>query len=102
METASNIANTSIVIPAYFVSSGIVLFTGILAIVMRIVGRQPSLYLAFAAMCFCAAVFQFTAAEYYMADTVSEAALALHWQITSLTIFFPVFFIFVALYTGQR
>jgi diguanylate cyclase (GGDEF)-like protein/PAS domain S-box-containing protein len=102
METASNIANTSIVIPAYFVSSGIVLFTGILAIVMRIVGRQPSLYLAFAAMCFCAAVFQFTAAEYYMADTVSEAVLALHWQITSLTIFFPVFFIFVALYTGQR
>jgi diguanylate cyclase (GGDEF)-like protein/PAS domain S-box-containing protein len=102
METASNIANTSIIIPAYFVSAGIALFTGVLFVVMRFVGRQPALYLAFAAMCFCAAGFQFTAAEYYMADTIAGAALALHWQMTSLTIFFPVFFIFVAQYTGQQ
>lgn len=100
METASNIA--TIVIPAYFVSAGIALFTGLLAAVMRVVGRQPSLYLAFAVMCFCAAGYQFTSAGYYMAGTVVEAATTLHWQITSLTIFFPAFFIYVARYTGQR
>ena len=102
METASNIANTSIIIPAYFVSAGIALFTGMLAIVMRFVGRQPALYLAFAAMCFCAASFQFTVAEYYMADTVAEAASALRWQVATLIIFVPIFFIFVAYYTGQQ
>lgn len=102
METASNIANTSIVIPAYFVSAGIALFTGILFVAMRFIGRQPSHYLAFAVMCFCVVGFQFTAAEYYMAETIAEAASAQLWQITYLTIFFPVFFIFVSLYTGQR
>jgi diguanylate cyclase (GGDEF)-like protein/PAS domain S-box-containing protein len=102
METASNIANTSIIIPAYFVSAGIALFTGMLAIVMRFVGRQPSLYLAFAAMCFCTASFQFTVAEYYMADTVAEAASALRWQVATLIILVPIFFIFVAYYTGQQ
>ncbi len=102
METASNLANTSIIIPAYFVSAGIALFTGILFVVMRLVVRQPSLYLAFAVMCLCAAGFQFTAAEYYMADMITEASTAQLWQITSLTIFFPAFFIFVARYTGQQ
>lgn len=102
METASNIANTSIVIPAYFVSAGIALFTGILFVAMRFIGRQPSHYLAFAVMCFCVVGFQFTAAEYYMAETIAEAASAQLWQITYLTIFFPVFFIFVSLYTGQQ
>ena len=102
METASNIANTSIVIPAYFVSAGVALFTGILFVAMRLIGRQPALYLAFAAMCFCAVGFQLTAAEYYMAETIAEAASAQLWQITCLTIFFPGFFIFVALYTGQQ
>jgi diguanylate cyclase (GGDEF)-like protein/PAS domain S-box-containing protein len=102
METASNIANTSIVIPAYFVSAGVALFTGILFVAMRVIGRQPALYLAFAAMCFCAVGFQLTAAEYYMAGTIAEAASAQRWLITYLTIFFPVFFIFVAMYTGQQ
>jgi diguanylate cyclase (GGDEF)-like protein/PAS domain S-box-containing protein len=102
METASTIVNASIVIPAYFVSAGIALFTGVLAFVMRIVGRQPSLYLSFAAMCFCAACFQFTSAEFYMAETVTDAASALHWQISSAAIFLPVFFVFVARYTGQQ
>lgn len=102
METASVIADTSIIIPAYFVSAGITLYAGILAVATRFVWRQPSLYLAFAAMCFCAAGFQFAAAGYYMAGTLAEAASALRWQITSLTILFPVFLIFVALYTGQR
>ena len=102
METASNLDSTSIIIPAYFVSAGIALFTGTLFGAMRLAGRQPSPYLAFAVMCFCAAGYQFTAAEYYMADTVAEASTALHWQITSLTLFFPAFFIFVARYTGQR
>ena len=102
MEIASNIASTSIVIPAYFVSAGIALFTGILFVVMRLVGRQQYLYLAFAVMCFCAAGFQFTAAEYYMAKTISDASTAQLWQITFLAIFFPAFYIFVARYTGQQ
>jgi diguanylate cyclase (GGDEF)-like protein/PAS domain S-box-containing protein len=102
METASNIANTSILIPAYYISAGIALYTGILAVVMRFVGRQTTLYLAFAAMCFCAAIYQFSAAGYYMSDTVADAAFALRWQVASMMFFFPVFFSFVARYTGQR
>jgi len=53
-------------------------------------------------MCFCAAFYQYTSAEYYMADTIAEAVSALHWQMSFLAIFFPVFFIFVARYTGQQ
>ena len=102
MDTASNIANISIIIPAYFISAGIALYTGILAVVMRYIGRQTALYLAFAAMCFCAAAFQFSAAVYYMSDTVAEAAAALRWEIAFLTVFFPAYFLFVARYTGQR
>jgi diguanylate cyclase (GGDEF)-like protein/PAS domain S-box-containing protein len=102
METASNIANTSIIIPAYFVSAGIMMYTGVQAVVLRFVGRQRTLYLTFALMCFCAAGYQLTAAGYYMSDTVAEAAVALRWQMMSLMIFFPIFFIFVARYTEQR
>jgi diguanylate cyclase (GGDEF)-like protein/PAS domain S-box-containing protein len=102
MDTATNIANASIIIPAYFISAGIALFTGTLAVLMRFVGRQPSLYLAFAAMCFCVTGFQFTVAEYYLADTIAEASIALRWQAAALIIFVPIYFVFVARYTGQQ
>ncbi len=102
METAANIANAPLIIPAYFVSAGIALFTGTLAVLVRYVGRQPSLYLAFAGMCFCVTGFQFSVAEYYLADTIAEASVALRWQATSLILFVPIYFIFVARYTGQQ
>jgi diguanylate cyclase (GGDEF)-like protein/PAS domain S-box-containing protein len=101
MEIASDISNISIVIPAYFMSTGIMLCAGINAIVMRYVGRQPTLFLAFAAMCFFIAGFQFNVAEYYLAGTIPEAVFALHWQAACLLIFVPIFFFFVARYTGQ-
>jgi diguanylate cyclase (GGDEF)-like protein/PAS domain S-box-containing protein len=102
MDTASDIANTSIVIPAYFISAGIMLYTGIHAAMMRFVGRQTTLYLAFAVMCFCAAGYQLAAAGYYMSASVEEAVVALRWQIASLMIFFPSYFVFVAHYTKQQ
>jgi diguanylate cyclase (GGDEF)-like protein/PAS domain S-box-containing protein len=102
MDTASTIAYTPIVIPAYFISAGIVLYTGIHAAMMRFVGRQTTLYLAFAVMCFCAAGYQLTAAGYYMSGNVDEAVVALRWQIASLMIFFPAYFVFVARYTRQQ
>ena len=102
MDTAANMANTSIIIPAYYISAGIALFTGILAVLMRFVGRQPSLYLTFAAMCFCVTGFQFTVAEYYLANTIGEASDALRWQAAASIIFVPIYFAFVARYTGQQ
>jgi hypothetical protein len=84
MDIASNIADTQIVMPAYFISAGIMLYTGIHAAMMRFVGRQTTLYLAFAVMCFCAAGYQLTAAGYYLSNNVAEAVVALRWQIASL------------------
>jgi diguanylate cyclase (GGDEF)-like protein/PAS domain S-box-containing protein len=102
MDIASNIADTQIVMPAYFISAGIMLYTGIHAAMMRFVGRQTTLYLAFAVMCFCAAGYQLTAAGYYLSNNVAEAVVALRWQIASLMVFFPAYLVFVAGYTKHQ
>ena len=102
MDIASHIGRTSIVIPAYWVSAGIVLYTGIQATVVGFVGHRVPLYLAFAATCFAAAGFQVAMAKYFTAGTIAEAASALRWQFFFIFVFFPAFFSFVALYTGQR
>lgn len=92
----------SIVIPAYFVSAGIVFYTGLQAAVVGFVGHRVPLYLAFAFTCFCAAGFQLASTGYYLADSVAAASVALHWQVVFVLLFLPAFFVFIALYTGQR
>ncbi len=94
--------HASIILPAYFVSAGIVLYTGLQAAVVGFVGHRVPLYLSFAVTCFCAAGFQFATVGYYTADSVAAAATALRWQSACIALFLPALFVFIALYTGQR
>ena len=91
-----------IVISAFLLSVGIALWAMLPAAVAGLVGRRSPLYLAFAFTCLCVAGYQLATARYYTADSVAQAAEALHWQATCVVLFHPAFFAFVALYTGQR
>lgn len=90
-----------IVIPAFLVSTGIVFYTGIQAIVVGSLGRRVPLYLTFAAVCLCAAGFLGTTTLYYTAASVATAAAALRWQGAFILLLLPAFFVYVGLYTGQ-
>lgn len=95
-------SDTHIIIPALLISAGITLYTGIQTIIVGSVGRRVPLYLAFAAACFCAALYLFTTYLYYTAASMSAGAAALQWQTAAAIIFFPTLFVFIALYTGQE
>jgi diguanylate cyclase (GGDEF)-like protein len=97
-----SMAQVPIVVPAFFLSAGIVLYTGIQATVVGIVGHRVPNYLAFAATCFCAAGFQIASAVLYLADSVPMAAAATRWQNVFICLFLPAFFFFTLLYTGQQ
>jgi diguanylate cyclase (GGDEF)-like protein/PAS domain S-box-containing protein len=93
---------TSLVIPAFLASAGVMLCSGAQALAMRFLARQRPLHAFYALMCFCAAGYQFSTAAYYLAETVPAAVTALHWQTASICGLSVAFFGFVALYTGQR
>jgi diguanylate cyclase (GGDEF)-like protein len=97
-----DITPASILIPAFWVSAGIILYTGIQAAVVGFVGHRVPIYLAFAATCFCAALYQIALVGYYTADSLNAAASSLRWQYASIIFYFPAFFVFVAMYTGQQ
>lgn len=94
--------SVTIVIPAFLISAGIVIYTAVQAVVVGNFRRRTPLYFSFAAACLCAAVFQLATAAYYTADSTSTAGRALQWQIASACVFAPFFFLFVAHYTDQR
>jgi len=94
--------SSSIVIPAFLASAGVLLCSGAHALATRLVARQRHLHHFYALMCVCAAGYQWSTANYYLADGVPDAVLALHWQIASLGGLSVAFFGFVACYTGQR
>ena len=102
METTFGFKDTLIVLPAFFISAGIILYTGVQAAVVGFVGHRVRLYLAFAFTCFCAAGYQIATIWYYLAASAPVAAETLRWQIVFLLFFFPAFFVFVALYTQQN
>ena len=91
-----------LIIPALWICSGIVLYTGLQAAVVGFVGNRAPLYLTFSLMCLCAAGYQLSLTQYYRAPSVDGAAAALHWQYGFTLMFHPAFFGFVALYAGQR
>ena len=92
----------SIVIPAFLASSGVLLCSAAHALATRLVARQRHLHHFYALMCVCAAGYQWSTANYYLADGVPGAVVALHWQIASIGGLSVAFFGFVAYYTGQR
>ncbi len=91
----------AIVIPAYLISAGIMLYSGAQAALMRFAAQQRPLHWCYAAMCLCAASYQFATAAYYRAETLPAAALALHWQTASIGAVSVAFFAFVSRYTRQ-
>jgi diguanylate cyclase (GGDEF)-like protein/PAS domain S-box-containing protein len=93
---------TSIVIPAFLASAGVLLCSGAQALAMRFLARERPLHASYALLCLCAAGYQFSTAAYYLAETVPAAVVALHWQTASICGLSVAFFGFVALYTGQR
>jgi diguanylate cyclase (GGDEF)-like protein/PAS domain S-box-containing protein len=93
---------SSIVIPAFLASAGIMLCSGAHALAMRLVAGQRPLHFFYALMCLCAAGYQWSTAAYYLADDVPAAVAALHWQTASIGGLSVAFFGFVAHYTGQR
>jgi diguanylate cyclase (GGDEF)-like protein/PAS domain S-box-containing protein len=93
---------TSIVIPAFLVSAGVMLCSGAQALALRFLARERPLHVFYALMCVGAASFQFSTAAYYVAGSVPSAVLALHWQTASICVLNVAFFGFVALTTGQR
>jgi diguanylate cyclase (GGDEF)-like protein/PAS domain S-box-containing protein len=94
--------STSIVIPAFLASAGVMLCSGAQAFALRFLARQRPLHVLYALMCFGAAAYQLSCAAYYVADNVPAAVLALHWQVASICGVGVAFFGFVAVYTGQR
>lgn len=90
-----------IVIPAFLVSTGIVLYTGIQAVIVGSMGRRVPLYLAFAAICFGVAGFLGTTTLYYTADSAAAAITALRWQGVSILFLLPALFVYIGLYTDQ-
>jgi len=93
---------SSIVIPAFLVSAGVMLCSGAQALALRVFAGQRHLLLFYALMCLCAAGYQWSTAAYYLADGVPGAVAALHWQTASIGGLSVAFFGFVAQYTGQR
>ena len=93
---------TSIVIPAFLASAGIMLCSGAQAFALRSIAGQRTLHHFYALMCLCAAVYQCATAAYYLAESVPGAIGALHWQTAAIGGLTIAFFGFVAHYTGQR
>src|SRR5262245_34465548 len=97
-----DISSISIVIPAFVVGSGIALCAALQFGLAGLVGERSRLHRAFSAVCACAAGHLYTSAGYYSAGSVEQAAELLRWQTAFAILFSPVFFCFVALYTGQK
>jgi diguanylate cyclase (GGDEF)-like protein len=91
-----------LIIPALWICSGIVLYTGVQAAVVGLVGNRVPLYLTFSLTCLCAAGYQLALVQYYRAPSLAVAVAALHWPFGFIMMFHPAFFGFVALYAGQR
>ncbi|MBI3560157.1 MAG: EAL domain-containing protein [Gammaproteobacteria bacterium] len=101
MESTVATIPSAFVIPAFWVSAGIILYTGVQSAVVGIVGQRVPLYLAFAFTCLCAAGYQYSMAIYYHTPSVWVAADALRMQSMYVLLFHPAFFVFVGLYTKQ-
>ncbi len=89
----------AVIVPALYACGVLTLYTAILATLMGSVGRRVPLYLSFAMVCLCAAVFDFATAAYYLARSEAAAVTALRWQVAAAMVFFPFLWLFVGLYT---
>ena len=90
---------TSLVVPGYFVCTGILFYTAIIAAVMGMYRTRAPLYIAFASICFWSAAFCVATAIYYVSGAAASAVEALRWQFASGALLVFSTFIFIAHYT---
>ena len=89
----------SLVVPGYYVCTGILFYTAIIAAVMGMYRMRAPLYIAFASICFWSAAFCFATAIFYKSGNVAAAIEALRWQFAcSAPLVFSTF-LFIAFYT---
>lgn len=101
MENSDIAGSISIVVPVFWISIGVLLFTAIQAAVLGFTLNRKALYWSFTLMCACAIGFQFGMVSYYTANSLPEAATALRLQFGFALVFIPAFFAFIALYSNQ-
>ena len=89
----------ALVVPAYFVCAGILLYTAIISVIMGLHRRIEPLNIAFAANCIFSAVVTLGLASYYLATTVTGGVEAMRWATAGGILFIASILAFVALYT---
>ena len=95
----SSSGDIAIIVPAYFVCAGILVYTAIVSASVGLTRRRAPIYLAFTATCLAAAVSSASVAGYYLADSVGGAVEAIRWLSDGNVLLLCSLFLFTALYT---
>ncbi|HEY2629605.1 MAG TPA: EAL domain-containing protein, partial [Usitatibacter sp.] len=99
MGTALPGGESFLVIPGYFVCTGILVYTAIIAAAMGMYRTRAPLYIAFASICFWSAAFCVATALLYESGSLAPALEALRWQFAFSALLVYSTFIFIAHYT---
>ena len=99
MDFSSSASGMSVVVPAYFVCAGILLYTALIAAVVGFYRGRVPLYMAFTATCVFSAAMAISQASYYISDSVAGGLDALRWYSASSVAFLLSLFVFIGLYT---
>ena len=88
-----------LVVPAYYVCAGILLYTGIVSAILGLYRGRAPLHLAFALTCLMSAVISFSMASYYLASSVHGGIEAQRWVVAASLGFLVGLFVFVGMFT---
>jgi diguanylate cyclase (GGDEF)-like protein len=92
----------ALVVPAYFLCAGILLYTAIVAAILGAYRGRAPLNLSFAATCVFSAMLAFAQASYYLAASVHGGVEAMRWANAAGICFLFSVFVFAGLYTEAR
>ena len=95
----SSDSGIALVVPAYFVCAGILLYTGIVSAILGMYRGRAPLHLAFGLTCFMSAAISFGLASYCLASSVHGGVEALRWTNAASVVFLVCLFLFVGIYT---
>ena len=95
----SSDSGIAIIVPAYFVCAGILLYTGIVSAILGMYRGRAPVHLAFAATCFLSALISVASASYYLATSMHGGIEAQRWVVAAAAMFMLALFVFVGIYT---
>ncbi|HEX4763503.1 MAG TPA: EAL domain-containing protein [Usitatibacter sp.] len=98
----SSDSGIAIVVPAYFVCAGILLYTGIVSAILGMYRGRAPVHLAFALTCFMSAIMSFSFSSYYLASSVHGGVEAQRWVLAASIVFMLGLFLFVGIFTEAR